>query len=145
MTLTDEMTLKTILETIKNKSTYSTSKFTESQFELLEQKLLKWPFENVFPVIDVLRMMLMHPGIQAFFGTYEKGVDFFTNVLRCLKPEAADPLIITTLRCMCNMYEGNSTVYAVTKMMKLVLSQFSFIANHKNKNVVNTAVSLLLK
>eukprot|EP00826_Nyctotherus_ovalis_P045440 TRINITY_DN5034_c0_g2_i2.p1 TRINITY_DN5034_c0_g2~~TRINITY_DN5034_c0_g2_i2.p1 ORF type:complete len:575 (+),score=171.27 TRINITY_DN5034_c0_g2_i2:380-2104(+) len=141
----EETSLNGLLTTLKNTGNYHLSKIDESRFELLSTKLLKWPLEQVFPVIDVVRMLLMHPGAQAFFGTYDKGAEFLTNIIRCLKPEASDPLLILSLRTLCNMFEGPSTSYVIGKATDLILSQFDFITAKKNKNVLEAASAFLLK
>lgn len=141
----EESTLGSLIAVIKNTSNYHLSKISENHLELLQKKLLLWPLEYVFPVIDLVRMTLMHSSMQPFFGSYERGMDFFANIIRCIKSESSDALLITTLRCMCNMYEGPSTTYVITRMFKLILSQYDIILEHKAKNVVNHGIALLLK
>jgi phospholipase A-2-activating protein len=153
MTPVEEGQLSGLLTLIKNTDNYHLTKITDVHFELLQKKLLLWPTEYLFPVIDVVRMMIMHPSTQALFGTYETGThsksvlgaSFFTNIIRCVKPTSPDSLLITTLRCMCNLYDGASTSSAITRMLKLLLGQFPFIIEHKNKNVLSAGISLLLK
>ena len=141
----EEGALSSLLQTLKNTSTYHLNKIGDNHFDLMNNRLMKWPLEYMLPVIDVVRMILLHPTSQAIFGTFEKGSAFFTNVIRCLRPEASDPLLIVTLRCMCNMCEGTSTSYVINKMMPIVLGQLGFIIMHKNKNVLLGASALLLK
>lgn len=141
----EEVSFNGLLNTLKNTGNYHLSKIDESKFELLTNKLLKWPLEQIFPVIDVVRMLLMHPGAQAFFGTYDKGAEFLTNIIRCLKPEATDPLLILSLRTLCNMFEGPSTSYVIGRVTDLILGQFDFIVEKKNKNILDAASAFLLK
>jgi len=141
----EEVSFNGLLNILKNESNYHLSKVDESKFELLTNKLLKWPLEQIFPVIDVVRMILMHPSAQAYFGTYDKGAEFLTNVIRCLKPEASDPLLIVSLRALCNTFEGPSSSYVIDKVTYLILEQFDFITDKKNKNILDAASAFLLK
>ncbi len=145
MSMVDESELNSLLAALKDTSKYHLNKLSEQHYEVLQTKLLKWPSEYMFPVVDIVRMVLMHPTSQSFFGTYERGTDFFTSIMRCLKEDSAPPLLITTLRCMCNMCDGTSTSYVINKMMKMIFDQLTNIVVHKNKNVVSSASALLLK
>jgi phospholipase A-2-activating protein len=141
----EEISFNGLLNTLKNESNYHLNKIDESKYELLSNKLLKWPMDQIFPVIDVVRMLLMHPSTQAFFGTYDKGAEFLTNVIRCLKPEASDSLLILSLRALCNTFDGPSSSYVIDKVTYLILEQFDFIVEKKNKNILDAASAFLLK
>lgn len=141
----EEVTLNGLMGVLKAPGAYHLKKLEQHHFELFHNKLMRWPLEYMLPIVDVVRMMLMHPSTHAYFGTFEKGSDFFTDVIRCLKPEASDPLLIITLRCMCNMYESTPTTYVVNKMTKIILEQLGFAVVHKNKNVLSAVSAFLLK
>ena len=134
-----------LMDILKNESNYHLSKIDETKYELMGTKLLQWPSDKIFPVIDVIRMMLMHPSSQAYFGTFEKGMAFFTNVIRCVKPDSSDPLLLLSLRSMCNMFDGASTIFVMDRIMNVILSQFGFLATKTNKNVLIGAAGFLLK
>ena len=53
-------TLESLIELIKNKSFYHSSKVSKHGYELV-RKLLKFPADKAFPSLDIYRMFLMHP------------------------------------------------------------------------------------
>jgi len=52
--------------------------FTKSQYEVVE-KLLKWPNTKAFPVLDFLRILVLHPHAATTFGKIER--DKKTNLI----------------------------------------------------------------
>ena len=52
--------LESVLETLKNKSFYHSSRFLKQELEVIK-KLLRFPSEKAFPGLDLYRMFLMHP------------------------------------------------------------------------------------
>lgn len=52
--------LDSLLELIKNKQFYHSSKVSKQGFDLIK-KMFKFPSDKAFPCLDVYRMFLMHP------------------------------------------------------------------------------------
>ena len=52
--------LDSLLELIKNKAFYHSSKVSKQGYELV-RKLLRFPADKSFPSLDIYRMFLMHP------------------------------------------------------------------------------------
>jgi phospholipase A-2-activating protein len=53
--------LKQIIAILESTSHYHTSTFTPRQYAVIEN-CLKWPVDKVFPVLDLIRLLLTHPG-----------------------------------------------------------------------------------
>jgi phospholipase A-2-activating protein len=66
--------LDEILDLLKNKAFYHSSKFSKFGF-LLIKKLINLPTEKVFPALDIYRMFLIHPQSSEIFKLFESGLE----------------------------------------------------------------------
>eukprot|EP00899_Mesostigma_viride_P019018 jgi/Mesvir1/27117/Mv20795-RA.2 len=57
----DLAALSSMAATLKNTSRYHASRLTDPELSLLANLLLHWPPALVFPVLDLLRMVVLHP------------------------------------------------------------------------------------
>ncbi|XP_052733763.1 uncharacterized protein LOC108347292 isoform X2 [Vigna angularis] len=53
--------LGAIVKILKDTSHYHSSKFADSDIDLLLNLLRSWPIAMIFPVIDIIRMIVLHP------------------------------------------------------------------------------------
>jgi PUL domain len=79
-------TLDSLLELIKNKPFYHSSKVSKQGFELV-RKLLKFPADKVFPSLDLYRMFLMHPHSSEHYKLFEIGIEFLSTIISFLKDD----------------------------------------------------------
>jgi hypothetical protein len=74
------------LKTLKDKTKYHSSVYSQYEIDLLFKKILLWPIINIFPgselsllnyvifiVLDILRMYFLHPFAQKQFSVVEYG------------------------------------------------------------------------
>ena len=54
-----------LIDDISKRITQPQSHFTAAELSLMFDKLLKWPTDSIFPVLDVFRMMLCHRGFSS--------------------------------------------------------------------------------
>ncbi|KAJ6692635.1 PHOSPHOLIPASE A-2-ACTIVATING PROTEIN [Salix purpurea] len=53
--------LGAVIKILKDTSHYHTSRFADADIALLLKLLKSWPLAMIFPVIDILRMLVLHP------------------------------------------------------------------------------------
>lgn len=64
--------LDKLLKVIGEKQFYHTSQIYKQEWDVLK-KMLDWPNKHLFPVLDLLRMFLLHTQSSEMFKVYEHG------------------------------------------------------------------------
>merc|ERR1712046_257752 len=54
--------VKQMVGTLKQKHYYHASTISQEEFLMMEQ-LLQWPTEHLFPCLDILRLLMLHPAV----------------------------------------------------------------------------------
>lgn len=143
LTESELVTLDSLLELIKGKAFYHSSKVSKQGFELIK-KLLKFPHEQAFPCLDLYRMFLMHPHSSENYKLFENGLEFVGILMGHLINGPA-PTQLLALRCMVNLFNNNASQYVMLQRRQWVLDNVSQFASHKdNKNIRQAAITILL-
>ena len=80
--------MESLLELIKNKSFYHSSKVSKQGFELIKKMLTKFPSSKVFPVLDLYRMFLMHPNSSENYKVFEFAIEYVNIIIGHLRDES---------------------------------------------------------
>ena len=72
-------------------------------------KLLEFPIDKLFPVLDIFRIFLCHNAASKFFSGSDAGASYVALLLNCLD-NAASPkaVILLALRCFSNFFKSMS-------------------------------------
>ncbi|CAM0905254.1 unnamed protein product [Alopecurus aequalis] len=99
--------LAAIVKILKNTSFYHTSKLAEADMALLLKILKSWPSQMLFPVIDFLRMFVLHPdGATLLLKTIESGNDVLVDTFRkAVALPVHLPNVLTTLKAITNLFD----------------------------------------
>jgi len=93
-----------IVQTLSATSRYHVSTIDEKEIKALNKLLKQWPNDKVFPGIDILRVMLVHPdGSQKLSAAPETAQEILPMLIQKaleLKDSVAVPLLV--LRALCN-------------------------------------------
>lgn len=81
--------LDSLLELIKNKAFYHSSKCSKHGFDLMKKMLNRFPSDKVFPVLDVYRMFLMHPQSSEHYKVFEAGIEYLGYIISHLRAESS--------------------------------------------------------
>ena len=131
-----------MLELIKNKQFYHSSKVSKQGFDLIK-KLLKFPSDKVFPCLDIYRMFLMHPHSSEHYKVFEVSLEFLNLLISHLK-ESTEPTVTVTLRCFVNLFNNNASQYVLLSKRQYILDNVAEYAYHPNKNIRAAALTLFL-
>ncbi|CAM6039015.1 unnamed protein product [Sphagnum compactum] len=71
------------------------SPFADVDFNLLTRILLLWPTQYIFPALDILRMMLLHPQCATYFA--KDGGDGKDVVMESLRRATSEPMLAANL------------------------------------------------
>ncbi|KAL2609949.1 hypothetical protein R1flu_028522 [Riccia fluitans] len=140
------MRIQAVLSILKDTPHYHASTFAEADFALISKVLLRWPVSNIFPGLDVLRMLLLHPNAAEHYAKDSSmGKDTLIGALRranAVPVSAANQL--TSARVAVNAFRHSILRVWAKKYREEVLDLFSECYQSSNKNVRLALSTLLL-
>eukprot|EP01083_Nonionella_stella_P020782 57667_1 len=132
--------LDSIVTTLRDSGSYHTSKFSNDEY-LLVDKLLSWPKPKLPPVLNLVRVMILHPDaairysstdlIQRMITLIADGDEYTNNTLACL-------------RTILNMFSRHVFMKPLLKNHEEIIAGLTSIMSSSNKNVRLSCASLLL-
>ncbi|CAI7880624.1 unnamed protein product [Closterium sp. NIES-54] len=138
--------LNGLVSVLKDTSHYHSSSFAPNHYALLSSLLSTWPAANLFPVLDLLRMMLLHPSGAAWFAVNASGPDGM--LIACMRRAAAEPPTpanhLTGVRVAVNAFGLPAMHQWPRKHRAEVLDLFAPCVSSSNKNVRLALATLLL-
>ncbi|KAK3023019.1 hypothetical protein RJ639_045013 [Escallonia herrerae] len=145
LTEVDISRLVAIAKILKDTSHYHSSKFSDVDIALLVKLLTLWPLEMIFPVIDLLRMIVLHPdGATILLNhVYERN----DILMELIQKATASPLpanILTSIRAVTNLFRNLSYYPWLQKHRGEILDAFSSFYSSSNKNVQVAYSTLIL-
>lgn len=148
LALTDVETarLGAIVKILRETSYYHSSSFAGVDIDLLLKLLRSWPLSMVFPVIDILRMIVLHPdGAAKLVKCINDGND---ALLEIIKKATSSPVIpanlLTSLRAVTNLFKNPSFHQWLHHHRSEILDAFSGCYTSSNKNVQLAYSTLIL-
>lgn len=140
--------MEAILATLKDISHYKSSVFADADIFLLQKVLGTWPRAYLFPVLDLSRMMLLHPQAARRLGemaSSSKDKDF---LLESLRRAGEKPAIVqnhlTGLRMAVNTFRHAALWPWINEHREEILDLFADCRESANKNVRLAWATLLL-
>ncbi|GJP80940.1 hypothetical protein CLOP_g11135 [Closterium sp. NIES-67] len=148
--------LDSLVSVLKDTSHYHSSSFAPHHYALISSLLSSWPSANLFPVLDLLRMMLLHPSAAAWFSANASGpgvcvqspVSAHGMLMAAIRRAAAEPPTpanhLTGVRVAVNVFGLPSLHHWPRQHRAEVLDLFAPCAASSNKNVRLALATLLL-
>ncbi|GAV67108.1 WD40 domain-containing protein/PUL domain-containing protein/PFU domain-containing protein [Cephalotus follicularis] len=138
--------LGAILKNLKDTSHYHCTSFADTDVDLLLKLLKSWPVAMIFPVIDVLRMVILHPdGASVLLKHIENEND---ALIELIKKVTADPSLpanlLTTIRAVTNLFKNSYYCNWLQKHRSDIIDAFSSCYTSPNKNLQLSYSTLLL-
>lgn len=139
--LSDEQlaNVKGLIAILSEADKYSFSNFEDGQLEVLQTMLQQWPTEHLFPVLDLLRLALVHPIGRAYF----LHSPIIPSILQTAK-NAPFPYQFMAFKAICNLFDSRITKQLVINLFEAALSLCSHLASSTNKNLQLVSSTLLL-
>eukprot|EP01133_Synstelium_polycarpum_P005625 gene5625-6489_t len=96
------LVFKSILSILKETSRFHSTSFNDQQYKVLF-KLFKWPQDKLLPVLDVLRVMVLHPGASRTFEQMiqMKQFNVLDTLFRLPVDNATNQMLV--IKILCNM------------------------------------------
>jgi len=136
--------LNGVIAILKDTSRYHASTFSEAHLKLI-RKLLAWPDKYLFPGLDLVRSVMLHPDGARYFGeAFEAGkLDVVNLLLNNISTSLSAPNQIMALRALTNMFHWKATREVVVGRGEAVLEAAADAARSPNKSV-RLALSTLI-
>ncbi|KAI4295562.1 hypothetical protein L6164_035597 [Bauhinia variegata] len=146
LTELDFSRLDAIVKILKDTSHYHSSKFADIDLALLLKLLRSWPLDMIFPVIDIVRMVVLHPDGAALFLKYlESDNDILMELIKKVTINPAIPAnLLTSIRAVTNLFKNLQFYNWLQKNRSEILDAFSSSSSSPNKNLRLSYSTLIL-
>ncbi|KAK7170036.1 hypothetical protein R3I94_000318 [Phoxinus phoxinus] len=103
-----------------------------------------WPEDIVFPVLDILRLAVRHPEVNAQLCGGTEGASLCNHLLGLMTPEGRPANQMLALRTLCNCFSGSHGRALLLGHRDTVLSRAGDLRAVCNKNIHVALATLLL-
>ena len=140
----EELELRNLdrLSGVLSQKNFNNASLTVKDLELIK-KILQWPKASIFPCLDLYRIVLLNHSAQEIFKTSDHGGEHIAHIAGLVSLSQENPILITGLKVLCNMFYGNSSQYSIETRREFVLNAALTHVENPNKNVRLGLISLL--
>ncbi|VVA15155.1 PREDICTED: phospholipase [Prunus dulcis] len=138
--------LVAIVKILKDTSHYHSSKFAEVDIAMLLRLLKSWPVAMLFPVIDTLRMIVLHPdGATVLLQHAEAQNDLLLEMIKRVSTNPSLPAnLLTSVRVVTNLFKNSCYYNWLQKHRSEILDVYSSCSSSPNKNLQLSYATLIL-
>ncbi|KAM5548993.1 hypothetical protein ABKV19_000424 [Rosa sericea] len=138
--------LGAIVKVLKDTSHYHSSKFAEGDIALLLRLLKSWPVAMLFPVIDTLRMIVLHPdGARLLLQHVRAENDLLWEMIKNVAINHSVPAnLLTSVRVVTNLFKNSSFHNWLQLHRSEILDVYSSCYSSPNKNLQLSYATLIL-
>jgi phospholipase A-2-activating protein len=137
--------LGAIARILKDTSHYHTSTFSDVDITLVLKLIKAWPLEMIFPGIDILRMIVLHPdGAATLLKHLSDGNDVMIELIKKISKSPVPANLLTSIRAVTNLFKNSSYYPWLLNYRAEILDAFSTCYSSANKNVVLSYSTLIL-
>lgn len=105
---------------------------------------LQWPVDQVWPVLDVLRLALLSERMQSVWLVGDRSETLVSHLITLVRPPSPPNTQLMSLRCFANLAAFEPGRAVLTKMYDQVVTVTVEISPYKNKNLEIAAATVLL-
>eukprot|EP00252_Welwitschia_mirabilis_P020798 TRINITY_DN5175_c0_g1_i1.p1 TRINITY_DN5175_c0_g1~~TRINITY_DN5175_c0_g1_i1.p1 ORF type:complete len:778 (+),score=142.56 TRINITY_DN5175_c0_g1_i1:80-2413(+) len=129
--------LNAIVAVLKDTSHYHSTTFGEMDMKIVMKMLISWPVEMLFPVLDLVKMIVLHPHGASMFSSFTQGENdlLMNTVRRVTSPPIQPSNQLTCLRLLVNTFKHSCFKAWLTKHRSDILDIFSDCCSSSNKNI----------
>jgi len=135
MTAQESELLKQLADVL-NDNNWEKSDFTPPQYQLI-LKLLTWPPKQVFPVLDIVRVLILHPRAAAYYidhyvatNTQGNNHNLFSLLLKIgSSPQCLSASRMLSLKFIANMFSRDSLVQIIKQSQDRILDVLSTMSS----------------
>lgn len=138
--------IEEVVKILKDTSHYHTSSLSDGDIALVIRLIRAWPIDKIFPVVDLLRMIILHPdGAETLLKHLSDNDDVLlelTKKVTGVSSLAAN--LLTTIRAVTNLFKSSIFHDWLQRNRAEILDQFCGSNMSSNKNLQVSYSTLLL-
>ncbi|KAL4581254.1 hypothetical protein LXL04_017464 [Taraxacum kok-saghyz] len=140
----DTSRLSLIAKTLKDTSHYHTSTISNDDITLLSKLLKSWPLSMMFPVIDVLRMVILHPDGSSVLKRVNDENDVLKDLIKKVTSNPLPANFLTSIRVLVNLFKNSAFHPWLLNHRVEIFDAFASCYSSPNKNVQISYSTLVL-
>jgi len=148
---TEVDTLKKVVSIVEDSGRYHVTSFETAELDLIANIVASWPLENKFPILDVLRRLILHPAAAVYYARQYKADSSKGNVIATCNQLLGDGssnlgTSLMTLRLFANLFqfiEGREIALSPAVALWVLPCLQNFLP-HTNQQVHIAAATVLL-
>ncbi|KAI5660997.1 hypothetical protein M9H77_20320 [Catharanthus roseus] len=146
MSEVDVSRIGAIIKVLKDTSHYHSSRFSDDDVALVLKLLKAWDTGMLFPAIDLLRMMILHPvGASILFKHINTGNGVLLALISKVTAGSTLPAnLLTSIRAVSNLFKNSIFHDWLQEHRAEILDAFSSSYSSSNKNVQVAYSTLVL-
>ncbi|KAL5562590.1 hypothetical protein UlMin_032337 [Ulmus minor] len=146
LTELEDSRLGAVIKVLKDTSHYHSSKFADADIAMLLRLLKSWPATMIFPVIDTLKIVVLHPhGATVLLQHVEAENDILIEMVKKVTENPSLPAnLLTSIRLVTNLFKNSSYYNWLQRHRVEVLDAFSSCYSSPNKNLKLSYSTLIL-
>ncbi|CAH1448867.1 unnamed protein product [Lactuca virosa] len=117
---------------------------TQRHPRLLSKLLKSWPLSMMFPVIDILRMVILHPDGSSVLKHVIDENDIFMDLIKKVTNNPLPPNLLTSIRAVVNLFKNSSFHIWLHNHRVEIFDAFASCYSSPNKNVQISYYTLVL-
>lgn len=133
-----------VLATLKESSRYHASRLAESDLHLVIRAISSWPIAHIFPFLDVLRLILLHPSAAESFARPPFNDSLLAVLKRAIATSPLTPNLLTSLRVVVNAFRHIELRDWLTQHHSEILDLLPPMASSTSNKHICLALSTLL-
>ena len=133
-----------MIDKLRFKYQYDTLTFEDEEINLFFSNILNWPLEQLAPILDLSRIMLLVKFIDKDYSNNVYKLKIFNRVIECLE-KGQTPHKILSLRILNNMFNGPRGIEFMTTKISEVLLKLEQFKNETHKGIRSAICGLFLK
>uniref|UniRef100_A0A0D6QXS4 Phospholipase A-2-activating protein n=1 Tax=Araucaria cunninghamii TaxID=56994 RepID=A0A0D6QXS4_ARACU len=135
-----------VVAVLKDSSHYHASTFADIDLNIVVKLLSSWPTQMLFPVLDFVKMMVLHPhGANLFIQIVQSGNDILMETIRRVSVvPALSSNQLTSIRLVVNCFKHSCFRTWLQSHRDEIIDLFSECCSSSNKNVQLSYSTLLL-
>eukprot|EP01129_Flabellula_baltica_P010776 TRINITY_DN4599_c0_g1_i1.p1 TRINITY_DN4599_c0_g1~~TRINITY_DN4599_c0_g1_i1.p1 ORF type:complete len:301 (-),score=44.22 TRINITY_DN4599_c0_g1_i1:38-940(-) len=146
-----ELEMGTVIDTIKLLDTKDyLTQFTSKGLLLISEKLLNWPMESIFPVIDIMRVLILFtiPSYyyHQFLERFNANNSVFAKIFRVAYNSRSYPNRLLSLKFITNLFftpYGRKVVRYHSKVIAEILSEIILELDSYAENQRSSLISII--
>eukprot|EP01087_Luapelamoeba_hula_P014432 TRINITY_DN4219_c0_g1_i1.p1 TRINITY_DN4219_c0_g1~~TRINITY_DN4219_c0_g1_i1.p1 ORF type:complete len:798 (-),score=152.19 TRINITY_DN4219_c0_g1_i1:24-2417(-) len=141
----DNVILNNMVEILKGVAAYNTTRFDNSHFEVVS-KLFRWPVDRLFPILDILRVLALHPhGAECIVNSHRLGQKFLPVIFSHAQPTVPpSPNSGIVLKFIANMFSHQLLRIQAGEDYETILKTVAPHVTHEAKVTRQIVANILL-